>query len=67
MKRLTAFQSQLTADGFPKTSGKVFNEQFPGPLIEACWGDEIVVHVKNNYEANGTTIHWCAVHGEEYT
>ncbi|ROW06913.1 hypothetical protein VMCG_04157 [Cytospora schulzeri] len=48
----------LYADGFKKTSGKVFNKQYPGPLIEACWGDEIVVHVKNNYEKNGTTIHW---------
>lgn len=49
---------QLEADGFKKTSGKVFNQTFPGPLIEACWGDEIVIHVKNNYAANGTTIHW---------
>ncbi|KAF3765652.1 hypothetical protein M406DRAFT_339052 [Cryphonectria parasitica EP155] len=48
----------LTADGFPKTSGKVFNKQYPGPLIEACWGDELVIHVKNNYTANGTAIHW---------
>ncbi|CAN8103940.1 unnamed protein product [Discula destructiva] len=48
----------INADGFKKTTGKVFNKQYPGPLIEACWGDEIVVHVKNNYDANGTTIHW---------
>ncbi|KAI3392408.1 hypothetical protein diail_5735 [Diaporthe ilicicola] len=48
----------LFADGFPKTSGKVFNKQFPGPLIEACWGDELVIHVKNNYGRNGTTVHW---------
>lgn len=48
----------MYADGFKKTSGKVFNKQFPGPLIEACWGDELVIHVKNNYDKNGTTIHW---------
>lgn len=50
--------SQLSADGFEKTSGKVFNQTFPGPLIEACWGDELVIHVRNNDAANGTTIHW---------
>lgn len=48
----------LFADGFEKTSGKVFNKQFPGPLIEACWGDELVIHVTNNYDKNGTTVHW---------
>lgn len=36
----------------------VFNKQFPGPLIEACWGDELKIHVQNHYDANGTTIHW---------
>lgn len=50
--------AQINADGFLKTSGKVFNKTYPGPLIEACWGDELVIHVKNNYNANGTTIHW---------
>lgn len=50
--------TQLTADGFEKTTGKVFNNSFPAPLIEACWGDELVIHVKNNYDKNGTTVHW---------
>jgi FtsP/CotA-like multicopper oxidase with cupredoxin domain len=31
----------------------VFNNQFPGPVIEANWGDWIVVHVTNNLQANG--------------
>ncbi len=35
-----------------------FNGQYPGPVIEACWGDQIVVHVKNRYINNGTTVHW---------
>ncbi|KUI58907.1 Laccase-2 [Cytospora mali] len=56
--RGTTRESQLYADGFKKTSGKAFNKQYPGPLIEACWGDELVIHVKNNYDKNGTTIHW---------
>ena len=31
----------------------VYNNQFPGPLIEANWGDTIVVHVTNNLQNNG--------------
>jgi FtsP/CotA-like multicopper oxidase with cupredoxin domain len=45
-------------DGYLKPLGKVFNGSYPGPLIEACWGDEIVVHVKNKLKTNGTTVHW---------
>lgn len=55
---LTYQNFQLRADGFEKTTGKVFNKSFPAPLIEACWGDKVVIHVKNNYDQNGTTIHW---------
>lgn len=50
---------QVAPDGHPKTNGQYFNGTYPGPLIEACWGDEIVVHVTNTgYLGNGTTIHW---------
>ncbi|MBE7157939.1 MAG: multicopper oxidase domain-containing protein, partial [Rhodospirillales bacterium] len=41
------------------------NGQSPGPMIEANWGDEIIVHVKNSMPAsdlNGTTIHWHGIH-----
>lgn len=38
---------QLAPDGHPKSNGQYFNGTYPGPLIEACWGDEIVVHVTN--------------------
>lgn len=31
----------------------VYNNQFPGPLIEANWGDWIEVHVTNNLKNNG--------------
>lgn len=34
------------------------NGQFPGPLIEACWGDIIVINVKNAIKNNGTTVHF---------
>ncbi|KAJ9138645.1 Multicopper oxidase [Pleurostoma richardsiae] len=49
---------EVTADGFLKTSGKTFNDTYPGPLLEACWGDELVIHITNLNEENGTTIHW---------
>lgn len=32
----------ISPDGFLKTEGKVLNNSYPGPLIEACWGDDIV-------------------------
>ncbi|PKS05757.1 hypothetical protein jhhlp_007586 [Lomentospora prolificans] len=34
------------------------NGQYPGPTIEADWGDYIVVNVHNMLEDNGTSIHW---------
>ena len=36
----------------------VANGQFPGPLIEANWGDEISVTVTNGLEVEGTALHW---------
>lgn len=34
------------------------NDQFPGPTIEANWGDWIEVKVHNNLTDEGTSIHW---------
>lgn len=34
------------------------NGQYPGPTIEANWGDYIEVTVKNEMSNNGTAIHW---------
>ncbi|KAK8046687.1 hypothetical protein PG996_014751 [Apiospora saccharicola] len=50
--------STLKPDGVTKNLGKYFNGTYPGPLIEACWGDDIVIHVTNKLQDNGTTIHW---------
>ncbi|KAF2154467.1 multicopper oxidase [Myriangium duriaei CBS 260.36] len=36
----------------------VVNNQFPGPLIEANWGDWIQVDVTNGLETEGTAMHW---------
>jgi len=34
------------------------NDQFPGPTIEANWGDWIEVKVHNNISDEGTAMHW---------
>ena len=52
----------LNADGVPMHNGVVFNRTYPGPWIQACWGDTVVVNVKNRIRKyNGTTIHWHGV------
>lgn len=50
----------IAPDGYEKRVLLV-NDQFPGPLIEANWGDWIEVKVTNSISeepAEGTTIHW---------
>lgn len=49
----------LSPDGYEKRMILV-NGQFPGPIIEANWGDTIQVTVHNNLTDNpgGTSIHW---------
>ncbi|TGZ77073.1 hypothetical protein EX30DRAFT_366980 [Ascodesmis nigricans] len=37
------------------------NGQYPGPTIEANWGDFVKVTVKNELRTNGTGIHWHGV------
>ncbi|KAI1176520.1 multicopper oxidase [Nemania sp. FL0916] len=53
----------LSPDGYQK-HGIFVNNQFPGPAIEANWGDWIEVYVHNNIQdglnatAEGTAIHF---------
>jgi len=47
----------VSPDGFERMALLV-NGQMPGPLLEANWGDDIVVNVKNSMQNNGTTVHW---------
>ncbi|KAF9763604.1 hypothetical protein IL306_003049, partial [Fusarium sp. DS 682] len=37
---------------------KLFNGQYPGPWLEACWGDTLNITVINSMKQNGTSIHW---------
>ncbi|XP_069675391.1 uncharacterized protein [Periplaneta americana] len=45
------------ADGFEKGILTV-NRRLPGPSIQVCLGDEIVVDVDNKMPARSTTLHW---------
>ncbi|PVH98835.1 laccase-like multicopper oxidase [Periconia macrospinosa] len=51
-------QADISPDGVLKKAAQTINGTYPGPLIEACWGDTLVVNVKNTLPSNGTTIHW---------
>lgn len=34
------------------------NNQLPGPVIRASWGDTLSITVTNNMQDNGTSMHW---------
>ena len=55
---LDVSEMALEPDGFKKVHGKVFNGRYPGPWIQACWGDQLEIKVTNRLRHNGTTIHW---------
>ncbi|KAJ5769689.1 hypothetical protein N7520_004248 [Penicillium odoratum] len=56
---LTVAQQIITPDGYERL-GTVFNGQYPGPTIEADWGDTLRITVRNNLtnNDNGTAVHW---------
>ncbi|CAB4495873.1 unnamed protein product [Rhizophagus irregularis] len=49
-------KAELAPDGFSRIV-LTSNGQYPGPMIRANKGDQIVIHVKNNL-SDSTTIHW---------
>ncbi|KAK3116658.1 laccase, multicopper oxidase, benzenediol:oxygen oxidorectuctase [Teratosphaeriaceae sp. CCFEE 6253] len=49
--------TSLAPDGFKRPVFAI-NGQYPGPLVEANWGDMISIKVTNNLADNGTSIHW---------
>jgi FtsP/CotA-like multicopper oxidase with cupredoxin domain len=53
----TVTNTTMAPDGV-LTPMLVVNNQFPGPLIEANWGDYIEITVQNNLETEGTSMHW---------
>lgn len=64
----------VNADGMDFDEGKIFNNTYPGPWIQGCWGDvrtpwvpslcctngsqTITVIVTNKLRYNGTSVHW---------
>ncbi|TGO22870.1 hypothetical protein BPAE_0152g00250 [Botrytis paeoniae] len=53
----TISRGYIAPDGVNK-SVILINGQFPGPLLDANWGDMIQVTVRNYIKDEGTTIHW---------
>lgn len=52
----------IIAGGIKRTVS-VVNRKLPGPAIEVCQGDKIMVHVENNLiDGASTTIHWHGQH-----
>ncbi|XP_029171325.1 laccase-1-like [Nylanderia fulva] len=47
----------VPVDGIGRTILTI-NRMIPGPSIDVCEGDKIVVDVVNNMEGEGLTIHW---------
>ncbi len=47
----------MAPDGFEREVLS-FNGTVPGPAIIADWGDNLIIHVTNSMENNGTSIHW---------
>ncbi|KAK5167025.1 uncharacterized protein LTR77_007754 [Saxophila tyrrhenica] len=50
----------ISPDGVPRM-GLVIEGGMPGPLIEANWGDEVIVHLTNGLDIeglNGTSLHF---------
>ncbi|KAF7892221.1 uncharacterized protein EAF01_010301 [Botrytis porri] len=54
---LSVENSTIKPDGYTR-SAMTFNGTVPGPAIIADWGDNLIIHVTNNLEYNGTSIHW---------
>ncbi|KAL5358784.1 multicopper oxidase-domain-containing protein [Aspergillus floccosus] len=53
-----AVQNRTLAPDGHERQVLVFNGTYPGPLIEADWGDTLIIHVTNELTDNGTAIHW---------
>ncbi|KAK3178645.1 hypothetical protein OEA41_000782 [Lepraria neglecta] len=56
--------TSINADGVDFDAAKLFNRQYPGPWLQACWGDTVSVKINNWMKSNGgngTSIHWHGV------
>ncbi|KZS15189.1 Laccase 2 [Daphnia magna] len=51
----------IPADGIERGVIAI-NRQLPGPSIQVCEGDRIIVNVKNHLPGESCTIHWHGIH-----
>lgn len=54
----TLSRCTISPDGVQVPHAVCVNGQFPGPLVEANYGDYIQVTVHNQLPDEGTTLHW---------
>jgi FtsP/CotA-like multicopper oxidase with cupredoxin domain len=54
---LVITNTTIAPDGVERL-GLLINGQMPGPLIEANWGDTVVIHLENKLQDNGTSLHF---------
>jgi FtsP/CotA-like multicopper oxidase with cupredoxin domain len=55
---LIVSNGSYNGDGLAFNEAKLFNDTYPGPWLQACWGDIVEVTVINRLPYNGTSIHW---------
>jgi FtsP/CotA-like multicopper oxidase with cupredoxin domain len=58
----------ITGDGIERGSQAV-NRQMPGPSVQVCHGDLVIVDVDNQMDGSATTIHWHGIrqHGTPFS
>ncbi|XP_072743934.1 uncharacterized protein [Anoplolepis gracilipes] len=55
----------IPADGVER-SAQIVNRQLPGPAIEVCEGDHVVIDVTNHMAGSELTIHWHGLFQKEF-
>ena len=55
---LVLTDAAINADGMIFLEAKIFNNSFPGPWLQLCWGDRVNITVVNKLKSNGTSVHW---------
>ncbi|KAK3669926.1 laccase, multicopper oxidase, benzenediol:oxygen oxidorectuctase [Recurvomyces mirabilis] len=55
---LTITNGTCNPDGHGERLCLLINNQYPGPVVNAAWGDILSVTVTNAMKDNGTSIHW---------
>ncbi|EGD93868.1 multicopper oxidase [Trichophyton tonsurans CBS 112818] len=54
---LVVDEGTVNLDGVTANHAMLFNGQYPGPWIQACWGDIVEITVTNKLKYNGTALH----------